>query len=294
MTRLPRQFLCWMMVLSLGAGPWLGIARGEADPRDRLEEGKLNFQDGEFEKALALLDGLAGKELGKKELDLRLYSGFCHYKLGNPEKASSEFQRVLELEPDYRLNRSVAPDLRKAFENARRQMQGEQVSEVITIRDPWIEVGPARKKMPKQFVKKFYKQWWFWALAGAAAAGVVLVVKSSGGGESDTYLAPTIDLSHRAEDCATLPGSYQAGKIDVAVAISRGEAPYTVTYLLDSEVIETQTLSGKSGSFTYPSVLPLAGGQCSNRTLTAQVKDKRDNDGAQVKDDETLLVCECP
>jgi tetratricopeptide (TPR) repeat protein len=85
-----------------------------------VREGMAAFEDLEFERAIEILDRALGESLTREE-KIATYKtlAFAHGALGHTDETRASFVRLLRVDENFDLEKSVAPKVRALFEEAR-------------------------------------------------------------------------------------------------------------------------------------------------------------------------------
>lgn len=97
----------------------------ERDARDQLQNAKLSFQRGDFERAVQLFDGIIGTPVALRTTD-ELHDGFLHYAftlflMGDKVTAGGVLRTALKLKPEFVPSPvTTRPDLKTFYDEQRR------------------------------------------------------------------------------------------------------------------------------------------------------------------------------
>ena len=135
------------------------LAGANPSPEDQLRAAEQAYDDGDFDKALGLLQIEEGPLLARA----RLLRGQCFSAKGDTAQAKQAFTGALEADPEVRLDEDrVSPQVVRAFEELRRSLRPRERAKVDEI--PALEASPPRSgRRTAGFV-----------LGGAGAAAVVV------------------------------------------------------------------------------------------------------------------------
>jgi hypothetical protein len=116
---------------------------------ETVRQGLAAYDELDFARAVERLkDALTHEALTRAEKGAALRTlGFAHVALDDPEAARRDFEKLLALDPDATLDRTISPRIRKVFEEARARVATGQAQ--VTERSlPQLqpEVAPARPR----------------------------------------------------------------------------------------------------------------------------------------------------
>ncbi len=177
---------CILLVLGWGLSP---RAFGGEQPGELVDRGIGMYLEGRYEKARDLLLKALKFKHEELERNRRLgalsYLAFCQIALGDTPAARESFERLLTLEPDYRLPAGTSPKIVKLFEEVRAKMPKKIAPLPVIAKEPPMGVTPPEKKPEETEKKKSSSNWWIWAVVGGVlvGAGVTLAVLLTGDDE---------------------------------------------------------------------------------------------------------------
>jgi tetratricopeptide (TPR) repeat protein len=175
--------LCILLALGWGL-PFRASA--EAQPGELVDRGIGMYLEGRYQQARdLLLEALKFKqeELGRNRLLGALaYLAFCQIALSETAAAQKSFERLLGLEPAYRLPAGTSPKIVTIFEDVRAKMPKKIEPRPRPEEKPPPGVIPPGKKPEEPRPEKSSSNWWIWAVVGGVlvGAGVTLAVVLSG------------------------------------------------------------------------------------------------------------------
>jgi hypothetical protein len=149
--------------------------RAEIDS-PHVRGGVAAYEALDFRRAVSLLESARKQRLTVEELTLTLRTlASARVALGDEAAARADFVALLEIAPDYTLDRTVSPRIRAVFDQARAQMPERPPPPPVVTPPPApppIAIEAPPPPPPKK--KPVYKRGWFWGVIGGVAGAAIV------------------------------------------------------------------------------------------------------------------------
>lgn len=216
----------WLLLV--GATLAVGTPTAAFGANDYLDQGRIFYEEFEYGQCLvALGHALRESSTPEESVSIQIYSGLCHYHLGELEKAESAFRVALRLDPEARLPPLTSPKLLGFFEGIARTLPAdvekvEQPPATRALQQPVLPPQPRQNLLLPA------------TLAGGAAVGGLVggafglqAKRFESEANAAEYEWDSVQLERRAEQSALI------ANVAFGVAVTAGLAALT-TYLLQA------------------------------------------------------------
>ena len=224
-------FRCLVLTLAIGPGVPLQGQSGRTDPD--LAAGIRQVGEGDFETAVATLEGVVGRLTGdvtrpKDLAQALLYLGIAHVALGQPDPARARFREALVQDPSLRLGPDrFSPKVIAVFEAARREVR-----------------AATRKRGSKAPLI---------ILGAGAAAGVTIAAVAGGGG------VPRFANARFGTPVVVCPDGSRAAPVPFNIVLegtNRGSGTLRIDSVTSTLIIETSSIPSEIGfGSSFPSAV---------------------------------------
>ncbi len=130
-----KKAIAIIFVISFGGIVFAQVAPDESNVLKMLEQAKVYYNNGEYEKAITEIEralNVLYKLKQNDRVEAYKYLGFSYVAFGDVVKAKESFKRALSINPDLKLDpATVSPKIIQVFEQARAEMPKSVVGDTL-------------------------------------------------------------------------------------------------------------------------------------------------------------------
>lgn len=131
-----------------------GVAQGAGRPNPYLAQAKVFYQGLEYEKCIARLDQASNWQSDPAEqVEIELYSGLCHFNMGELDEAKRHFDLTLSLDSTAQLPPFTSPRISDIFEASRQKIIARNARKAPPRPPPEVKVTEKPPPKPPPDVK---------------------------------------------------------------------------------------------------------------------------------------------